>query len=69
VNAQLRTTLLREPRPAEANDVRLAMEPPGWRLAWQLEGGRRQEPLGPIFMRVSDAHQAAVELRMAHGLT
>lgn len=66
--AQMHAELLREPRPVEANDVRCDMEAPGWRLAWQLDGGRRQEKFGPVFLHLSQAHAAAVILREAHGL-
>ena len=68
MNAQLRTTILREPRPAEAHDVRLVMESPGWRCAWQLDGGRSHESFGPIFLHVAQAAEAAREVRLAHGL-
>jgi hypothetical protein len=67
MNAALRTTLLRETRPADAGDVRVTMEGPGWRLCW-IKQGRIEEPFGPIWLHLSQAHQAAVELRMAHNL-
>lgn len=68
MNADLRTTLLREPRPGDANDVRVGMDGGGWRLAWQRDGGRRPELFGPIFVHVSHAAAAAREVRQAHGL-
>jgi len=67
MNAALRTTLLKEPRPSDAGDVRVAMESPGWRLIW-IRQGRIEERFGPIFLHVSQAAEAAQELRLAHGL-
>lgn len=67
MNAALRTTILREPRPADAGDVRLVMEAPGWRCAW-IRNGREEEPFGPIFLHVAQAAEAAREVRQAHGL-
>lgn len=67
MNAQLRTTILREPRPADAHDVKVALELPGWRMIW-IRQGKVEEPFGPIFLHAHQAAEAAREVRLAHGL-
>jgi hypothetical protein len=67
MNAALRSTILREPRPSDAGDVRVTMKPPGWSLVW-IRNGREEEPFGPVFLHVAQAAEAAREVRRAHGL-
>ena len=67
VNAQLRSELLTVPWPAEARDVRVTLGDRGWTCVW-IKDGRTSEPFGPIFLHVSQAAEAAREVRLAHGL-
>jgi hypothetical protein len=67
MNAQLRSELLTEPRPAEARDVRVTLGDRGWRCVWILDG-KTSEPFGPPFAMVSDAAAAARLVREAHQL-
>jgi len=64
MNAQTRSSLLREPRPSDADDVRITLEGAAWRCVW-LRDGRRAEPFGPGFAHVAEAAAAAHMVREA----
>jgi hypothetical protein len=67
MNAQVRSELLQEPRPADADWCGVVFGPGdrGWRLSW-LRQGRIEQPFGPVFLHVSEAAAAAHLLRQAH---
>jgi len=67
MNAQLRHTLLLEPRPVDATDVRVTLTERGWSLCW-LRDGRSAEAFGPAFASVPEAARAAMVVRTSHGL-
>jgi hypothetical protein len=68
MNAQLRSTLVTEPRPADADDVRVGLVGRRWFTCWILDG-RKSVPFGPGFDHVAEASAAARLVREAHGLT
>lgn len=67
MNAQLRSSLLLEPRPSDADwcGVTLAPDSRGWQVSW-LRQGRIEQPFGPTFLHVGEAAAAAHLLRQAH---
>lgn len=67
MNATLRSTLLHEPRPSDADwcGVVFGRGDRGWQLSW-LRQGRIEQPFGPRFMHVAEAAAAAKLLRQAH---
>lgn len=67
MNAQVRSSLLTEPRPADADDVRVDLVGGAWSLVW-IRSGRLAEPFGPAFPHVGEAAAAARLVREAHGL-
>ncbi len=69
MNAQLRSSLLTEPRPSDADDVCVTRERDGWwRIAW-WRAGLTPEPFGPPFASATEACAASLDVRTAHGLT
>jgi len=68
LNAQVRTSLLLEPRPSDADDVRVDRDGLVWRCCW-IRDGRIAVRFGPGFMHVAEAAEAARLVREGHGLT
>ena len=67
MNAAIRTDLLLEPRPSDADWVGVDLTEKGWRLAW-LRGGKLKQPFGPAFPHINQAAEAARFVRASHGL-
>lgn len=67
MNADVRSSLLTEPRPSDARDVRVTLDGRAWRCCWVLHG-LTSVPFGPGFLHVAEAATAARLVREAHGL-
>lgn len=67
MNAQLRSALILEPRPASASDVRVHLVNNQWRCCWLVDG-RIPQSFGPAFANVAEAAAAARLVREAWGM-